>query len=324
MQNFSVSSLQPTPVYDAFWHFAAERQAIFERRKENPLGPWTEDPILRQHKFTNVYRASDRTSQYLIKNVIYGNEISPATDDAVFRILLFKLFNRIDTWTLLERTFGQICIRDFSPERFGMCLDGAMESGMSIYSGAYIMPSGSKTYRSTRKHRTHLAILRDMLLDDLPKRAADAKNLKELFLLLRGFPLIGDFLAYQYAIDINYSEVTDFSESEFVVPGPGSRSGIRKCFTELRGLSESEIISIVTNVQDREFSKRGLKFAYIGNRPLQQIDIQNIFCEVDKYARVQFPEITGRHNRSKIKQRFHPNSAPINYWYPPKWKINSY
>ena len=316
-----IEALVPTEVYDAYWHFAAERQEIFERRRRRLAPPWTDDPVLLTNKFTNVYRASDRISQYLIRNVIYTPTRFNA-DDTVFRILLFKIFNKIETWKLLEQACGVISISNFSPEHFGSVLEAAMQRGESIYSGAYIMPTGLRSLRLARKHQTHLAILQMMIETELPKKVADAKSLADLYVLLRSYPLLGDFLAYQYAIDINYSDVTGFSESEFVMPGPGARSGIRKCFSTFGSFNESDIIRIVTEQQEIEFQKRGIDFSYIGGRPLQQIDIQNIFCEIDKYARVQFPDISGKHNRTRIKHRFHANPTPIDYLYPPKWKLN--
>ena len=60
----------PTVAYDTYWRFAAERQAIFFRRFAGAPAPWTDDPILQRYKFTNAYRASDRVSQYLIREVI--------------------------------------------------------------------------------------------------------------------------------------------------------------------------------------------------------------------------------------------------------------
>src|ERR1700730_9858557 len=87
--------LQPTVVFGTYWRFAAERQEIFFRRLKNSDPPWTRDSVLQQHKFTNAYRASDRVSQYLIRHVIYGGSFSQR--DLFFRILLFKMFNRIET-----------------------------------------------------------------------------------------------------------------------------------------------------------------------------------------------------------------------------------
>src|SRR5882757_2662938 len=85
-------------VFDSYWQFAAERQAIFFRRISGEAAPWTEDEILSTFRFTNAYRASDRVSQYLIRHVIYDGDHS--AQDLVFRIILFKLFNKIETWQL--------------------------------------------------------------------------------------------------------------------------------------------------------------------------------------------------------------------------------
>src|SRR5205823_6316211 len=84
--------LRTTPVLDAYWRFAAARQEIFMRRLAGANPPWTDDPILRTYRFTNPYRASDRVSQYLIRNVIYEGD--QTVNEVFFRTLLFRLFNR--------------------------------------------------------------------------------------------------------------------------------------------------------------------------------------------------------------------------------------
>jgi hypothetical protein len=95
--------------------------------------------------------------------------------------------------------------------------------------------------------------------------------------LLRSYPTLGDFLSYQFATDINYSEVTNFSEMDFVVPGPGAKSGIRKCFSNLGGLSEEEVIFLVAKHQDEEFDRLGIRFERIGNRPYTH-RLPKLFC----------------------------------------------
>jgi hypothetical protein len=134
--------------------------------------------------------------------------------------------------------------------------------------------------------------------------------------------MMGDFLAYQYIIDLNYGPLLNFSEMEFIVPGPGARRGIGKCFSDLGGLSEADIIRLVTEHQEEEFTHRGIKFEDLWGRPLQLIDCQNLFCEVDKYARVAFPGLQVAGGGKRIKQVYRTTSEPIEYWYPPKWGIN--
>src|SRR5204863_1668511 len=119
-----------------------------------------------------------------------------------------------------------------------------------------------------------------------------------------------------------YSQLTNFSEMSFVVPGPGAKNGIRKCFQTLGGLNEVDMIRLMADRQEEEFSRLGLDFRSLWGRPLQLIDCQNLFCEVDKYARLAHPDVAGVSRRSRIKQRFAPSADPILYWYPPKWGIN--
>ena len=159
--------------------------------------------------------------------------------------------------------------------------------------------------------------------DEAPHRIATAATMQQAFEALRSYPTIGDFLAYQFVTDLNYSEICDFSEMEFVVPGPGARDGIHKCFNDLGGLSESDIIRVVTDRQEYEFDRMGLGFHSLWERRLQLIDCQNLFCEVSKYARVRHLGITGMNDRTRIKQVYRPSDNPIEYWFPPKWNINS-
>ncbi len=316
----SISPAKPTIVYDTYWKFAVERQSVFFNRLSGQSYPWTKNPVLLSNKFTNAYRASDRVSQYLIRHIIYEGDQSP--EEVFFRILLFKLFNKIETWELLVKKLGKVSYMTFNYEKYDKILSTAMAQGISIYSAAYMMASGSKDLKVSRKHQAHLLLIQRMMDDELYSRIQDAKNMYEGFLLFRSYPMIGDFLAYQYITDINYSNLSDYGEMEFTIPGPGARDGIRKCFSSLGGLNESDILKVVADRQSDEFERLGLDFQSLWGRPLQLIDIQNLFCEVDKYSRVVHPYILGISGRTKIKQKFRLNPDPIKFWYPPKWGLN--
>ena len=308
-------------VYDSYWRFAAERQAVFYRRMSSLSQPWTTDAVLAKYKFTNAYRASDRTSQYLIRDVIYRRDLPSSVQEVVFRVLLFKLFNRIETWELLEEAVGSITFDEYSSALYDDVLSRARAQGRRLYSAAYIMPPGT-SYGSPLKHRNHLALLERMMRDKLPERLAETRFMREGFALLRAYPMVGDFLAYQFITDINYSECTDFSETEFVIPGPGARDGLRKCFVDQGGLDECDLVRYVADIQEKEFERLGLEFQSLWGRPLQLVDCQSLFCEVDKYARMRHPHVQGRSGRSRIKQRFDPSAAEIDLFYPPKWGLN--
>ncbi len=314
----SRSRVETTDVFETYWKFAVERQKIFLRRALGAPPPWNSDPVLLRYRFTNAYRVIDRVSQYLVRNV---QAAGPQDARSLFlRTILFKLFNRVETWELLEDTVGTIHPDTYDFRTFDNALSNAMLQGKRIYSAAYIMPSGG--IEGSRKHQMHLRLLERMMRDDLPTRLAHCGSMEKAFSLMRSYPTIGDFLAYQYVTDLNYSGLTDFSEMEFVMPGPGARSGIQKCFSHRGSYSESDLIRWISEHQVEEFSRRGLDFQTLWGRPLQLIDCQNLFCEVDKYARVHHPEILGLAGRVRIKQEYRFNPVPIECWLPPKWALN--
>ncbi len=310
---------KPGKAFSLYWKFAAERQHIFFSALGNDHVV-TKDAILRTYKFTNAYRASDRVSQYLIRQVIYGDHFS--LKDTFFRILLFKIFNRTETWKYLERIMQRISWDYFHMEKYDQMLTDLKNEHKPLYSSAYMMASGKSSFGSVLKHQNHLHLLQKMMKDQLYDKIAEAPALETVFHLLKGYPMMGNFLAFQFAIDLNYSTIINFSEMDFVVAGPGARSGIRKCFTDTGGYSEADIIKWMTDNQDEQFDKMGLTFKNLWGRKLQLIDCQNLFCEVDKYCRVAMPELSVFPGRYKIKQKYRPAGEKIDYWYPPKWKIN--
>jgi len=312
--------MTPTAVFDTYWWFAAERQSIYERRLTDPRGPWTQDRILREWRFTNAFRASDRVSQYLISNVQYAGHRSQAPDEVFFRTMLFKLFNKIETWELIEREIGPVSWQSIDLSKVDQVLHDALARGDRIYSAAYIMPA-PKLSRD-RKHSNHLALLEMMMQDGLPARINKAGSLRSVYDLIKPFPGLGSFLAFQYAIDLNYSTLLEFDESEFVVAGPGALDGIAKCFVDIGARSAADIIHEMVDRQDREFARLGLIFKGLFGRKLQPIDCQNLFCEISKYARIRHPEVRGVSQRTRIKQTYRKASrvvpAPT---FPPRWGL---
>jgi hypothetical protein len=318
----ALSPAKVTEVYDTYWKFAVLRQEAFFNRFNGLPAPWSPDEILNEFKFTNAYRASDRVSQYLIREVIYNDQFPDTPKEVLFRIMLFKLFNKIETWELLLSEFGALTYESYDFEAYDKILSEAMAARETIYSAAYIMPSGGSYFGHKKKHTNHLKLIELIIKEETHKHLGDARTMQQAFEIIKKFPGLGDFLAYQFTVDINYSNIINFSESSFVVPGPGAKGGISKCFANTGGLNFVEIIKLMTERQEREFDRLGLTFQKLWGRDLQLIDCQNLFCEVDKYSRVKHPNIKGDSDRIRIKQKFKAKSLPITYWFPPKWGIN--
>jgi len=94
------------------------------------------------------------------------------------------------------------------------------------------------------------------LHDQLGSKLLDAKSLREVYELLHGYPLIGDFMSYQTAIDLNYSSLLGFSENDFPQAGPGALRGIKKVFVDLGDYAPAEIVFAATPEPIRLFFRR--------------------------------------------------------------------
>ena len=311
----------PRPrIYDLYWYFASERQRMFERRVAGEPGPWTDDPILREFKFCNVFRAADRVSQYMIRDVCYHSE--PCTDDdRLFQITAFRTFSKTATWRTVRDILGRYpTLDDLADGAFTSALDQARQRNGGLYTGAFIL-CATDAYGQSSKHRNHVELFRHMFLhDQLGARLLEAKSLREIYGLLHGYPLMGDFMSYQTTIDLNYCARLDFSENEFTQAGPGALRGIKKCFEDMGDYTPAEIVLWMTDRQDEEFARLGLPFGGLWGRPLHAIDCQGLFCETDKYCREAAPELASA--RKQIKARFTPTPEPVRLFFPPKWGIN--
>jgi hypothetical protein len=311
----------PRPrIYDLYWYFASERQRVFERRVAGEPGPWTDDPILQEFKFCNVFRAADRVSQYMIRDVCYHGE--PCTpEDRLVQIVAFRTFSKTATWRAVRDVLGRYPILDdLADNSFTRALDHARSLNGGLYTGAFIL-CATDAYGQSAKHRNHVELFRHMFLhDQLGGKLLEAKSLREVYGLLHGFPLMGDFMSYQTTIDLNYSGLVGYSENEFTQAGPGALRGIRKVFDSPGDYSPAEIVLWMAERQEDEFARLGLPFDGLWGRPLHAIDCQGLFCETDKYCREAAPELASA--RKRIKARFTATPEPVRLFFPPKWGIN--
>lgn len=312
----------PTPrqhIYDLYWYFASERQQIFEKRLVGQPSPWTDDPILQKYKFCNVFRATDRVSQYLIRDVCYRTEACSA-EDRLFQIVAFRLFSKIETWDAARSFLGHSpTIDDLVDGSFTKALEYANNLNGGLYTSAFIL-CATNAYGQPRKYLNHVELLRDMFVNhQLAEQLLTTSSLQEIYALLHTFPLMGDFMSYQTAIDLNYSSLINFSENDFTQPGPGALRGIAKVFENLGDYSPAEAIMWMVEQQSKQFARLGLLPATLFGRPLQAIDCQNLFCETDKYCREAVPELTSA--RTRIKTTYTTPKPMDKLFLPPKWKL---
>lgn len=305
-------------IFKYYFEFIKERIDIFWNKFEDKKNIKTNNEIFLNNKFTNVYRILDRVSQYLVRNVIY--QWNYKSEDILFRILLFKIFNKIDTWEYITKTIWEITLKSFNSSMFTKILDERKKEN-TIFNWAYIMTWYHSKYQSFKsKHEVRLNVIqKEFIENNLFTKILEEKSFEWVYNLLRNTPLIGDFLAYQYAIDFNYSDIINFDENSFVKAWIWAQRWIKKCFLDYNWKFESAIIYTQENFNKLcdQYEIKTIKLLQWRQPTL--IDLQNCFCETDKYLRKKVPNLKVWNTR--IKQLYKENKEKIEFFFPPKWWI---
>ena len=167
-----------------------------------------------------------------------------------------------------EDNFDDISLKTFDIKKYSEVLENAISNGTKIYNDAYIS-CANKAFGYDRKHDNHLALLDKIFnIDKAHLKILNAKTMEEAFNILKNYPLIGNFMAYQLVTDINYSDVVDWKEDEFTVAGPGSLRGIKKCFLDKGNMTNEDIIRYMYEHQDEEFKRLEKKYRLSHDRYL--------------------------------------------------------
>lgn len=240
-----------------------------------------------------MFRVSDAASQFLIREVIEKG--SQTHEDVVFRVILFNIFTRIETYRTLERRLGPLTWKRYDHAEFEEVLRDIERSGDSLYTGAFQKPAprlgGSSNYEN------HLHLL-DVLMKKDPNLVDIIKNcefLVEAYDWINSLPGMGDFTAHQLLLDLSYAGLNGkglsrFHPSDFVVAGIGAVKGIELCFNGLTKGQETEIMRWMCENQEKMFARLGLHFDGLKARGKKQVlhlcDIEHTLCEVYKYEKL--------------------------------------
>jgi hypothetical protein len=240
----------------------------------------------------------------------------------LFQIVAFRTFSKIETWESVRDKLGHYpMLDDLASGAFTSVLEYANSTNGGLYTGAFIL-CATNAYGQPAKYLNHVELFRHMfLVDSLGDKLIHATSLHAVYELLHAYPLMGNFMSYQTAIDLNYSSLINFDEDDFTVAGPGALRGMKKVFEDFGDYSPAELVMWMVGRQDEEFKRLGLPFNGLFGRPLHAIDCQGLFCETDKYCREAAPELASA--RKRIKARYAASGKPLPLFFPPKWDINS-
>lgn len=322
---------------ERFWKFVHERQEIFRRRfVEGEPEPWTDDTILQERHFCNVYRELDRVSRWYINEYVgLEHHVDFGVEDIFLSTIAFRIFNKPETMDIV----GPLQVDDYYPKQVYGPIDKSKEDGRidSVFNSAYMI-TGAVGESGEDKHRSYAKECFGHIADNIeyywwdhfsathPQELArgepfslEAHSPPSTFVkTLTTVPGVADFIAYEVYCDLTYHDWFPWNENDYVNTGPGARRGINWIFDRLSQVDEDEkpstteemkaimdrpapvgeeeFIEYLRNVQDEWLPG---DFYFWNDKKLTLRSIEHSLCEYDKYRRVEWMEENDEQQRMK-------------------------
>ncbi len=258
--------------------FVENRHRAWAARQDGSPPPWSEDPVLRAYKFTNVFRLLDHGSQFLLRE-LYNPGLS--SRDNLLRFFLFRHTGREEMWEFHRKSAGGYPLAD-SLDNTNRLFHVYRDSGRSAFTNAYLVyPQSSE--KGTDKLDSILELAWRLFSPDSPDDVVPlflaGMTQHERFLALRHNKGVANFMSMQVLTDWGYT--TEFRENEFVVPGPGAVRGAKLLDPDTAPQQTLDwAYNAVSVLPDTPKLPDG-------RRP-SLMDVQNTLCEFSKYHRYTF------------------------------------
>lgn len=271
-------------------NFITERYSIYKKREQDLPAPWTEDEVLQHYKFTNVRREHDRTTIWVIKNIINNPKLS--YEDKLIRTVMFRLYNKMETASgigMHEPTFSiedmESMLYDF-PEGYVYYTDAFYTSGTKM---------GIRMDFPDRSMPVMPLLFGKRMRDeeDVLRQVEHWTTPEDAIRWLRKHRGIGEFISYQIWVDWTYIKEFPFSENHYVLAGPGCKRGLKTIIIDPDGMNWSEQMFWLRDNIERIFKKIDSTFdvdELFDNLPehdrvLNVMSLENCMCELSKYIR---------------------------------------
>ena len=261
---------------DRYTYWIEERERIRhlkEELKQDP--PWTEDPILKEFKFCQVFREDDRTTRWFRTHMREPLRNSP---DVFMATIAFRFFNLIETGrTLLDNNLHIEWDRPKAIEE--------IKKNPKWITGAYIVKSPNRMDKVTGVTEcvSHLWDDRENII----KQLESFTTLEEAWKFLMQYPYIGPFVSYEMVTDLRHTYLLENATDicSWGNPGPGAMRGLNRLtgrpleFCKRSWDWHSEMLDLY------DWCSQKLDVSKL-NYPFEMREVEGGLCEFDKYSRI--------------------------------------
>jgi len=270
-------------------------------------GPLTDDPVLHQYRFCNVFRELDRVTVWIEENIRRPFADHP---DLWLMLAIARYINWPPTLQFLMDS-GRPGPQEpswpgqwgFNPGAMGKVLDLRKEMGEKVYTGAYMIRAESNPkaewYSWTKQQYIACIVIGRLWEDrDTWERHLRGVNHDDGQAALQGvwerfqqprYIGWGPFMAYQAVVDMRHTRyLRDAPDiNTWAALGPGSMRGLNRLHGRpvTQPLSQQQGLAEMLRLWEEQDAHRAPWVPRI-----ELSDIQNALCETDKHLRVKLGE----------------------------------
>lgn len=259
-----------------FIHWVQERDCIRHLKESGLPAPWTSDPVFQTTYFCNVRREDDRVTRYIRQK--YDSQAGLARPE--FNMMMARFVNKPSTLEALGWPW-----KDWHKSKWHEVMQNP-----GAWGSAYIVSTNG---RKQSKH-TYIAELLEQALERFAGTTGGVMwpSCKVAHGAIQAVPGFGSFMAAQVVADLKNTAGHPLQEAEdwwtFAAPGPGSLRGLTWFHDEK--ITPSKFMDALVSARQWVNNIDSNVVGGICNQ-----DLQNCFCEFDKYMRVSMG--TGRSKR---------------------------
>ena len=267
-----------------FFYYMNERHLMYLKRQNGDPYPWTDDKILTEYSFCNVYRELDRVTVWIREN---WREPYATHSNLPFAMAVARQINWPDT--LEEIGFPET----WEPEKVKAIMQARKDRGEKVYTGAYMLTGtlgGTKIEQTVDKILTPLYNKKPSIM---------CYSLEKTWKQYLGYAGFSGFMAYEVVTDLRHTKHLYKAEDimTWANPGPGAKRGLNRI--HLREL-EQTVTKQQLNFEMQQLLQYSPDYLEAHMEPLEMRDIEHCLCEFDKYERVRLGQ--GR-PRAKYKPK---------------------
>lgn len=261
----------------SFFAFERERYNILLRRRAGQPYPWTDDEVLGQFYFCNVFREDDRTTAWFRENLRGPLADSPKV---LLATVAFRWFNRVETG---ERLKSMLLSGRWNSERALKAIHRHPAVHPSI-TGAYMVHSPRGYPKDEGLCRAIDGFRKEMSWKNLV-----GLSLQDAHGMLKHVKYLGGFTAYEIVTDLRWTSFLNPTDrNSWCHVGPGATRGLG------RMIGGDPSIFVQDRDQEEMIGQCMLLLQYaLSNGELWPYDwprwelreVEHGLCEFDKYLR---------------------------------------